>query len=174
MQFIRFSFSVFGGERVTPYQILNVAPNATKDQIRAAYRALARRWHPDRFPEGPEREWASDHMCAINAAYRACMDGPAGRAPEDERRQLEEVEHLIFDGQYTQARTALMAFTTRSAEWNYLFGSLLMQLRETEKALIYLRVAAHQNPESAKYASALSAAREQGSLQTRLRSRFHR
>ena len=37
------------------YEVLNIAPNATRDEIRAAYRELARRWHPDRFMAGPER-----------------------------------------------------------------------------------------------------------------------
>lgn len=67
---------------------------------------------------------------------------------------------MIDDGKYLVARRMLMGFTTRCAEWNYLFGAVLMRLRETEKALIYLSVAAHQNPESVKYARALREAQE--------------
>ena len=37
------------------YQTLGIAPGATVEEIKSAYRALARQWHPDRFPEGPER-----------------------------------------------------------------------------------------------------------------------
>ena len=53
-----------------------------------------------------------------------------------------------------------MGCSTRCAEWNYLFGALLMQTRETEKAIMYLSVAAHQRPDSAKYARALAEARK--------------
>ena len=36
-------------------QVLGVASNATRDEIRAAHRALAQIYHPDRFAEAPER-----------------------------------------------------------------------------------------------------------------------
>ena len=57
------------------YEVLNIPATASLDEIRAAYRNLARRWHPDRFMPGPERDWANEKMAAINAAYRACIDG---------------------------------------------------------------------------------------------------
>jgi len=53
-----------------------------------------------------------------------------------------------------------MGFDTRCAEWNYLFGAVLLKLSETQKALIYLSVAAHQAPDSVKYARALKEARQ--------------
>ena len=67
-----------------------------------AYRALARRWHPDRFMQGPERDWANDKMAEINAAYRECLDG-SGRAASDERadsERLKQIEQMIDDGKY--------------------------------------------------------------------------
>ena len=49
-----------------------------------------------------------------------------------------------------------------------------MKLRDTQKALIYLRIAAHQQPENAKYARALQDACTNGSLRDRVLSAFHR
>ena len=142
------------------YELLNLPPSATKEEIRKAYRALARRWHPDRFMEGPERDWANEKMAAINAAYRACLNGTA-KAPdaESDARTLRRIEELIDGGQYPLARRMLMSIATRCAEWNYLFGAMLMKTRETRKALIYLQVAAHQQPENKKYARAFADAR---------------
>ncbi|MCW5879729.1 MAG: J domain-containing protein [Anaerolineae bacterium] len=65
------------------YAILGVAANATPDQIEAAYRTLARQYHPDvnRAPE------AADRMRDINAAYRVLRD-PQRRAEYDRTRLL--------------------------------------------------------------------------------------
>jgi len=145
------------------YEVLNVPATATPEEIRAAYRELARRWHPDRFMAGPERDWANEKMAAINAAYRACLNGARqGVKPSTggEREALKRVQALIDDGKYQSARKLLMGFDTRCAEWNYLFGAILMKLSETEKALIYLSVAAHQAPDCVKYARALKEAQQ--------------
>lgn len=149
---------------MSPYEILNVAPRATKAEIRSAYRTLARRWHPDRFMEGPERDWANEKMAEINAAYRACLHEPCQMADaEADGRQLRRIEELIDGGQYPMARQMLMNIATRCAEWNYLFGAVLMKTCDVKKALIYLSVAAHQQPNNAKYARAL---REAQHIQT--------
>ncbi|MBR6766986.1 MAG: J domain-containing protein [Clostridia bacterium] len=162
---------------MNPYELLQVPVTATRAEIRTAYRKLARRWHPDRFMDGPERDWANDKMAEINSAYRACLSGIA--APEvarnAENEALMKVQQLIDDGNYLSARKMLMGFSTRCAEWNYLFGAVLMRMSEIDKAMIYLSVAAHQNPESAKYARALNEARRlTASPATKFASMFSR
>ncbi len=145
------------------YKLLDIPPTATKDEIRSAYRALARRWHPDRFMVGPERDWANNRMAEINAAYRTCLNRlkDARGAVRDEDARLAEVRQMIDDGRFADARRMLMGCSTRCAEWNYLFGLALAAMRETDKAAIYLGVAAHQNPASAVYARALREVRRQ-------------
>ena len=160
---------------VNAHEILNIPPTATRDEIRTAYRALARRWHPDRFMEGPERDWANEKMAEINAAYRDCLSnlGRGKLSTSSDEETLAKIQQMIDDGNYLGARKLLMGINTRCAEWNYLFGAVLYHMAETEKALIYLSVAVHQNPGSVKYARALSEARlMQGSLTRRLASRI--
>jgi hypothetical protein len=48
-----------------PHAVLGLPPGATADEVSAAYRALAKRWHPDR---GGGRD-AEQRMAQINAAY---------------------------------------------------------------------------------------------------------
>lgn len=55
----------------TPYEILGVASDASADEIRAAYQALVRQYHPDRVASMASefREVAERRTKEINAAY---------------------------------------------------------------------------------------------------------
>jgi curved DNA-binding protein CbpA len=64
----------------THYDNLQVSRTASAEVIRAAYRTLAQRWHPDRNPE--DRAHAERVTRIINAAYEALSD-PARRAEHD-------------------------------------------------------------------------------------------
>ncbi len=49
--------------------LLDLGLKATKQEVRAAYRRAARRWHPDRAPAGGEADYRA-RMQQINAAYQ--------------------------------------------------------------------------------------------------------
>ena len=63
------------------YQILQVDPAATQEEIQAAYRRLAQQYHPDTNPS-PQ---ADDMMKKINHAYEALSD-PLRRSEYDQSR----------------------------------------------------------------------------------------
>jgi hypothetical protein len=50
-------------------QLLGLEPQATRKEVRAAYRRAARRWHPDRAPAGEEANFRA-RMQQVNAAYQ--------------------------------------------------------------------------------------------------------
>lgn len=54
------------------YRILNISPDASLDEIKKAYRKLAKKYHPDNYA-GSEKE-AYDYMLKINEAYDVLMD----------------------------------------------------------------------------------------------------
>jgi curved DNA-binding protein CbpA len=65
-----------------PYLVLGVARTATAAEIRAAYRSLGARYHPDRHQGNPLEELASAKMAEINRAYEILSD-PERRAAYD-------------------------------------------------------------------------------------------
>jgi curved DNA-binding protein CbpA len=72
-------------ERRDPYRILQVQPDADPDVVRAAYRVLARKVHPDAGADATEAE--SRRMADLNWAYGVARD-PVKRAQwESERRR---------------------------------------------------------------------------------------
>ena len=73
-----------GGGGESPYDVLGVARDATTDEVRAAFKRAALRWHPDRHSGGDDeaRELAELNFKRINRAHAILAD--AGR-----RRQFD-------------------------------------------------------------------------------------
>ena len=56
-----------------PYEVLGISRNATDEQVKNAYRELARKYHPDNYADNPLSDLASEKMKEINDAYDAIM-----------------------------------------------------------------------------------------------------
>lgn len=55
------------------YKILEIHPDASREVIEKAYKALSVKYHPDRHP--PEkRDWATRKMQELNEAYSVLSD----------------------------------------------------------------------------------------------------
>ncbi len=61
--------------------VLGVARDADRDEIRASYLALCRRYHPDRFANDPARcERANELVREITLAYRTLEEATSPRS----------------------------------------------------------------------------------------------
>jgi curved DNA-binding protein CbpA len=51
----------------SPHRVLGISPNASKDEVKGAYRTLAKKWHPDKYPG--KKEYAEEQFRRIKQAY---------------------------------------------------------------------------------------------------------
>ncbi len=56
-----------------PYDVLGVAPSATDEEVKRAYRELAKKYHPDRYTDNPLADLAQDKFREVQEAYDTIM-----------------------------------------------------------------------------------------------------
>lgn len=57
-----------------PYQVLGVSRDASEEEIKKAYRALSRKYHPDANVNNPNKDAAEEKFKEIQQAYQRIMD----------------------------------------------------------------------------------------------------
>lgn len=78
------------------YGILGVLPDAEEIVVRAAYRALAQRYHPDRSPRASADE-ANARMAEINEAYVVLADHRLRETYDEQRRARGSAGNALAD-----------------------------------------------------------------------------
>ena len=63
-----------------PYKVLGVTPQTSDDDVKRAYRELARKYHPDNYINNPLADLAEARMKEINEAYDMIMNERAGKS----------------------------------------------------------------------------------------------
>ena len=71
-----------------PYAFLGVDRNATDEQIKDAYRALARKYQDDSYAAGPLKDVAAQKMRELDEAYDAIMNERRGQGNASGRLRL--------------------------------------------------------------------------------------
>lgn len=85
----------------THYDNLGVAKNAQPEVIKAAYKALAQKYHPDRNLDNPD---AQRIMTIINEAYQVLSD-PVSRAKHDRWIAQQQAKQTGSDTQTTSQQS---------------------------------------------------------------------
>jgi curved DNA-binding protein CbpA len=122
-------------DRRTYYEILEVAPLASQDQIRAAFRRLARERHPDRF-QGSARVTAESQFQAITEAYNVLND-PEQRARYDQSLSTRAPQPMSDPREIARAllaRAVGLAKAGKSAEANEHFAQAVAHDPNSAKA----------------------------------------
>ena len=58
-----------------PYEVLGVPRGSDREKVKAAYRELAKKYHPDQYAGTPLADLANEKMQEVNEAYDAILSG---------------------------------------------------------------------------------------------------
>ena len=151
------------------YSVLGLRDGASEDEIKTAYRGLAKQFDPQSREAGPLKEQAEAKMAELNEAFDLLMSvmrtGSAPR-PSDEPLSSQNaaangryrgIRQLINQGNVEQALAELNAIAdgANDAEWNFLVGSAYYYKGWVAEALRYFQTACRLAPGNREYEAAL-------------------
>ncbi len=129
------------------YQLLGICRGASLDQIKAAYRSLARKWHPDLNPDDLD---APQRFIAINEAYQVLLDTTQTRSTQAMPVNSASSPGTARTTHHTApqpARTPQPSKNEDELKWQlyYELQSLLKQ-QQFLKAIVLIEGLAHHSP----------------------------
>ena len=162
-----------------PYQVLGVSQNASDEEIKRAYRELARKYHPDNYQNNPLADLAEEKMKEINEAYDILTksrgaggsggsSGYSGGGQQYQQKSREsastfaQVRNLINLGATGQAEQLLMESNLRNAEWYFLMGSCAYRRGWLDEALRNYQIAVRMEPNNMEYRQAFQMMQQGG------------
>ena len=174
-----------------PYKILGVSPTATDDEVKAAYRALARKYHPDKYRDSDLAEMAGEKMKEINAAYDEIQKIRAGKATGQNGGYGSAYGGSTYGGPYggqtygqahhsgnpyitarqlinlRRVAEAAQVLSTvpesdRGAEWHFLMGCIAVNRGHFVDAQQFFDTACGMDPDNPEYRDARERLRNRG------------
>lgn len=179
-----------------PYKVLGVSPDASDEEIKRAYRALAKKYHPDLNPGDAV---AAKKMQEVNAAYDQIKNPEKARpnpgqggyggygggyydpfggyrqrsygGQSGDQYQNSAYQYIRF-GRYQEALNALGNSASRDARWYYLSALANDGLGNQVTALEHIRRAVSMEPDNMEYLQTLDAIEHGGAAYRRQAGNF--
>lgn len=149
-----------------PHEVLGVSKNATQDEIKTAYRKLAKQYHPDRYIGNPLADLAAEKFKEINEAYDTLTGGNSRNSSYNTGTSggvgdFARVRNFIDMASYDQAEQVLDSIANRNAEWFYLKGVICIRRGWHAQGINFIRQAVSMDPGNMEYRRMLSAIENQ-------------
>ncbi len=153
-----------------PYSVLGVSRDASDDEIKKAYRSLAKKYHPDNFTDSPLKAQAEEKMKEINDAYDRIQKIRSGKETyssfggtygnsygTNSTGVYHTVRIYITSRRFSEADALLdtVPINERTAEWHFLKGTVYYSRGWYYDAESSIRTACDMDPDNAEYRQAL-------------------
>ena len=166
-----------------PYSVLGVSQNASDEEIKKAYRELARKYHPDNYQNNPLADLAEEKMKEINEAYETITKQRSGggyqqqsggyssgysgsytqqRSYSSQSPTYARVRSAINAGDLGTAEQLLFEVTQKDGEWYFLSGSIAYRKGWLDEAMQNYAMAVQMDPGNMEYRQALSMLQQRG------------
>ncbi len=155
-----------------PYEILEIKENASKEEIKKAYRELAKKYHPDQYGDNPLKDLAEEKMIEINEAYDYLMKNSNDNSNRtssssydnyssadnstDNYSIYQSIRMDINSRNFSSAERKLNGINSRDAQWHYLMGIVNMQKGWYDAAYSNISTACNLDPSNMEYREAFS------------------
>ena len=144
---------------MNPYEVLEVAVGATAEEVKAAYHAMAKKWHPDRFT-GAAKADAEIRFRMLAEAYAMLKDNvrradaspsPAPPPQPQAQPQSEATPRSTGPIPLDTSRSTERPVSQRSAEDWFKDAKAAADAKALEKALAQVQYAIRMDGERAEY-----------------------
>lgn len=152
-----------------PYVVLGISPTATDEEVKKAYRDLARKYHPDAYQNNPLADLAEEKMKEINEAHDTITKirkggqvggGFAQGNPYQNTTQqdpiYQQIRAMIQSGNIQGAEALLLQQQSNpTAEWHFLMGIVKQRKGWVDEARQHFNMACQMAPQNPEYQQAL-------------------
>lgn len=165
-----------------PYTILGIDANASDEEVKKAYRELARKYHPDNYQNNPLADLAEEKMKEINEAYDTITKMRSGggssysggyqsayqsqqnyqRSSASSSSVYAQARQYINMGNLDGAERILQGSADKNAEWYFLMGSIAYRRGWLDEARQDYQIACQMEPNNPEYRQALNMMQQGG------------